>query len=112
MIDTMTPLRSGLMALAVLACGAAAAAVDPLPPRPLNLIELTDLALRNSPATRAAWAQVQQSEAAQTIARAGYWPTLSASYSGQRLKQLAFEGNQVPWQTRYGPSASLSYLLL
>jgi outer membrane protein len=93
-------------------CGAAGAAVEPIPTRPLNLIELTDLAMRNSPTTRAAWAQVRQSEAAETIARAGYWPTIAASYTASRVRQLAFEGNQVPWQTRYGPSVSLSYLLL
>jgi outer membrane protein len=95
----------------MLACGFAQAAVDPLPARPLGLVEITDLAMRNNPATRAAWASVRQSEAAEKIARAGYWPTISASYSAQRVQQLAFEGNQVPVQTRYGPSMSFSYLL-
>ncbi len=108
----MTTLRHGLLCLAILACSTSALAVEPLPPRPLGLIELTDLAMRNSPVTRAAWAQVRQSEAAETIARAGYWPTLSASYSIQRTQQLAFEGNAVPAQTRYGPTVNFSYLLL
>jgi TolC family type I secretion outer membrane protein len=99
------------MAICLLACSAARAA-EPLPDQPLSLVEATDLAMRNNPSTRSAWAQVRESKAAETIARAGYFPTLSASYSAQRLKQLAFEGTQVPWQTRYGPSVSFSWLLL
>ncbi|HZP12971.1 MAG TPA: TolC family protein [Nevskiaceae bacterium] len=99
------------MAIALLACAAAQAA-EPLPDKPLTLVEATDLAMRNNPSTRSAWALVRQSEAAETIARAGYWPTISASYSAQRLKQLAFEGTQVPWQTRYGPSVTFNWLLL
>lgn len=105
-------MRRRLPVIAMLACSAATAAVPPVPARPLGLIELTDLALRNSPATRAAWAQVRESEAAEKIARAGYWPTLGASYVAQRTRQVATEGTGVPAQTRYGPSVNLSYLLL
>src|SRR5690349_6136515 len=92
---------------------AAAALAEPLPPpaRPLTLVDLTDLAMRNNPTTRVAWAEVRQSEAAEKIARAGYWPTLALSHSLQRTQQLAFEGQQVAPQTRHGPSVSLSYLL-
>src|SRR5690349_24049418 len=90
---------------------AAAALAEPLPPpaRPLTIVDLTDLAMRNNPATRVAWAEVRQSAAAEKIARAGYWPTLTLSYSLQRTQQLAFEGQQVAPQTRHGPSVSRSY---
>ncbi len=91
----------------------ATAVAEPLPPptRPLTLIDLTDLAMRNNPTTRVAWAEVRQSEAAEKIARAGYWPTLTVSYSLQRTQQLAFGGQEVAPQTRQGPSVSLTYLL-
>ena len=105
-------MRRGALGLALAACATVCAGAEPLPDKPLSLVEATDLAMRNNPSTRSAWAQVRESEAAETIARAGYFPTITASYSAQRLKQLAFEGTQVPWQTRYGPSVSFSWLLL
>ena len=41
--------------------------VLPLPANPLTLVEATDLAMRNSPSTRSAWAQVRETEAAETM---------------------------------------------
>src|SRR3546814_14711567 len=83
----------------------------PPPATPLSLAELTALALRNNPDTTIAWSAVVQSEAAERVARAGWWPTLTASYSGQRSRSVASSGDEAPAQTRYGPSVSLSYLL-
>lgn len=105
-------MRALLLAGALLLTAAAAADPGPVPDRPLTLLELSDLALRNHPSTRAAWADVRASEAAETIARAAYWPTLTATYSATRSKQIANEGREIPRQTRYGPSASLSWMLL
>ena len=84
-----------------------------LPPsgHPMTLAELTDLALSNNPETRSAWAMVAQSEAAETIAKAGYWPTLTGSFSWQRSQSISPQGSNIPVQVRYGPSISLTYLL-
>nr|WP_241696222.1 TolC family protein [Solimonas terrae] len=86
-------------------------AADAPPAKALSLAELTALALHNNPQTTIAWSAVTQSEAAERIARAGWWPTLTASYSGQRSRSVASSGDAAPIQTRYGPSISLSYLL-
>jgi TolC family type I secretion outer membrane protein len=91
--------------------GCCAYAAEPPPAAPLSLAELTALALHNNPETTVAWSAVAQSEAAERIARAGWWPTLTASYSGQRSRSVASSGDEAPVQTRYGPSISLSYLL-
>ncbi|WP_020648346.1 TolC family protein [Solimonas variicoloris] len=99
---------AGLIGVCI-ACTAAAA--DAPPARALTLPELTAIALRNHPDTRIAWATLAQSQAAERIARAGWWPTLTASYSAQRSRSIASGGTEVPAQTRYGPSVSLSYLL-
>lgn len=105
-------MRAMLLAGGLLLGASAPAAPLPAPDRPLTLLELSDLALRNHPSTRAAWADVRRSEAAEQIARAAYWPTLSVAYTASRSRQIANEGTSVPAQTRYGPSASLSWLLL
>ncbi|SEQ69771.1 type I secretion outer membrane protein, TolC family [Solimonas aquatica] len=99
-----------LAGLCFLLCAAAPAA-EPPPAHPLSLAELTALALRNNPQTRAAWASLAQSQAAEKIAAAGYWPTVNASFSAQRLRSLAAQGNSVAAQTRLSPSLSLSWLL-
>lgn len=98
------------LAGAVLAVGVQAA--EPPPARALSLAELTSLALRNHPDTRVAWAAVEQSQGAERIARAGWWPTITASYTAQRSRSITNAGEDQPAQTRYGPSVSLSWLLL
>lgn len=81
------------------------------PARAWTLAELSALALEQHPDTRVAWASLAQSQAAERIARAGWWPTLSASYGAQRSRSLGSEGSEVPMQNRYGPALSLSWLL-
>lgn len=89
----------------------ASAATTPDINQQLTLVQLTDIALRNNPQTRIAWATVRESEAGVELARAGYWPLVTASYGYQRNRQVNFTGSSVGAQTRYGPSISLSYLL-
>lgn len=86
-------------------------AAEAPPARALTLAELTQLALRQHPDTRLGWAALEQSQGAEQIARAGWWPTLSGSYSAQRSRGLASGGTAVPIQNRYGPALSLSWLL-
>lgn len=103
----------------LLMAGTATAAVDqpvspPAPPqftKPFTLIELTDLALRHNPQTQIAWAQIRASAAGVELARAGYWPQISATYTVTRSRTTNFTGGANQAQTRYGPSINLSYLL-
>lgn len=107
----MRLLASSLAGVCGLWLGGSAAASAPPPAQPLSLAELTALALDNNPDTRIAWAAVAQSAAAEQAARAGWWPSLNASYTGTRSRSLSSSGNEAPAQTRYGPSLSLAYLL-
>lgn len=112
--------RSVIAALACLtavtlpvAAGTADTVADP--PRfeqPLTLVELTDLALSDNPATKIAWAQVRSSDAGVELARAGYWPQITLAYDYQRQRQSTTTGTLAPLAKRYGPSVDLSWLLL
>ncbi|MGH7484795.1 MAG: TolC family protein, partial [bacterium] len=105
-------LKSSVFAAALGIAGlSASAATAPDINQPLTLVQLTDIALGNNPQTQIAWATVRESQAGVALARAGYWPLITASYGYQRNKQVNFTGSSVGAQTRYGPSISLSYLL-
>lgn len=102
------PWLAGLSGVAIWCCASAGV---PVPAHPLTLAELTGLALHNNPQTTVAWSAVAQSQAAERIARAAWWPSLTASYTAQRSRSLSSSGNEASIQNRYGPSVSLSYLL-
>ncbi|MGH8413263.1 MAG: TolC family protein [Gammaproteobacteria bacterium] len=78
---------------------------------PFTLVELTDMALSNNPQTKLAWAEIRSSRAGVELAKAGYWPQISASYSITRSRTVNFSGASNSAQTRFEPSISLSYLL-
>lgn len=77
-----------------------------------GLADLTALALRHNPDTRVAWAAAQAAAAEIGIARADYLPVLSAEASITQTRSATSSGTPLPTQTRYGPTASLSYILL
>lgn len=79
--------------------------------QPLSLPELTEFALRNNPRTRQSWFAARAAAAGVGIEKADLLPQLSANYAMTRTQQVTNQGVLVPWQTRYGPSISLSYLL-
>lgn len=79
--------------------------------QPLSLPELTEFALRNNPRTRQSWLAARAAAAGVGIEKADLLPQLTASYAMTRTQQVTNQGAIVPWQTRYGPSISLSYLL-
>ncbi len=79
--------------------------------QPLSLPELTEFALRNNPRTRQSWLAARAAAAGVGIEKADLLPQLTASYAVTRTQQVTNQGAIVPWQTRYGPSISLSYLL-
>jgi outer membrane protein len=83
----------------------------PQPTHSFTLIQLTDMALNNNPQTKLAWAEIRSSQAGVELARAGYWPLITADYSVIRSRTVNFAGAANSAQTRYSPSISLSYLL-
>lgn len=79
---------------------------------PLSLPELTELALRNNPKTRQAWFAARAAAAGVGIERAGDLPSITGSYGISRAQAVSgTSGDEVAWQTRFGPSISLSYVL-
>ena len=103
----LLPFRASADTRVAVAGATATAAIS----RPLTLIEFTDLALRNNPKTRLAWAAIRASEAGVEIARAGYWPAISANVSAQHNRALNFSGLPSDPLTRYSATITLSYLL-
>lgn len=79
---------------------------------PLTLPELTEFALRNNPKTRQAWFAARAAAAGVAIEQADLLPQLTANYGLTRVQPVsATTGAVSPWQTRYGPSVTLSYIL-
>ena len=73
--------------------------------------ELTEFALRNNPRTRQSWLAARAAAAGVAIEQADLLPQVSAGYSVTRNQQVTNQGAVVPWQTRFGPSVTLSYIL-
>jgi outer membrane protein len=97
-------------------------APPPTPPIPekwtkqgttLELPEILDLALKNNPSTRAAWFQARAAAAALGSKRSEYFPEIDLGASLSRQKSTtSFPPRFTYFQTTYGPSATLSLLLL
>jgi len=106
----MPLIRAAAAFAACLVAATAMADPAPHPDQPLTLVQLTDLALSNNPATKLAWAEIRNGEAGVELARSGYWPQISADYSIDR-EGIVFSGKALAAETNFGPSVSLSYLL-
>jgi outer membrane protein TolC len=79
---------------------------------PLTLAELTEYALRNNPRARQAWFAARASAAGVGIEEADYLPQITGTLGVTRLKPVSGTTGVVsPWQSRYGPTVSLSYVL-
>lgn len=78
----------------------------------LTLAEVIDLALANSPDTRAVWADAKAAAAQYGADRATRLPTLSADGSAARGNSGAQAGVEAPWTTTYGATLNLTWLLL
>ena len=77
----------------------------------LSMADVVDLALRNNPATRLSWAQARASADAYGASRGQYFPTLSIDVGGSQAQPLAPTG-VLSQRYQYGPTLSLSYLVL
>jgi outer membrane protein len=83
----------------------------PNPERPLTLAELTDLALRNHPQTRAAWQAARAAAATVGIELADYSVQASGALSYLRARQINQTGTLQPLIERISPTVNLSYTL-
>lgn len=77
----------------------------------LSMADVVDLALRNNPATRLSWAQARASADAYGASRGQYFPSLSIDVGGSQAQPLAPSG-VLSQRYQYGPTLSLSYLVL
>jgi outer membrane protein TolC len=79
---------------------------------PLSLAELTEYALRNNPRVRQAWFAARAAAAGVAIEDADDLPTITANYALTRIRPISGTTGQLsPWQTRHGPSITLTYVL-
>jgi outer membrane protein TolC len=88
-----------------------APAAIPVASSRLSMAEVVDLALRNNPATRLSWAQARASADAYGASRGQYFPSLSVDVGGSQAQPLAPSG-LLSQRYQYGPTLSLSYLIL
>ncbi len=98
--------------------GAAVPPAEQVPPdiaqrlRQLTAADVVDLSLRNNPATVQAWANARAAAAAFGASRSAYFPAVDLGASVTRVKTAATAGRTAVTQTTYGPSATLTWLLL
>ena len=78
----------------------------------LSLAQILDVGLRNNPVTRTAWFQARSAAADVGSKQAAYYPTIELDGSVVRQRVAQPGGNATYLQTTYGPSASLTWLLL
>ena len=78
----------------------------------LRLADVIDIALRNNSATRAAWADARAAAASYGVARGQYYPTVGLGATAQAIKRIASGGVGASKQQSYGPSVTVSWLLL
>ena len=77
----------------------------------LNLTKVVDIALRNSPETRATWSDARAAAAAVGSKKGAYYPEININGELSYEKASAPGGKVTYEQTTYGPYAELNYLL-
>jgi outer membrane protein TolC len=78
----------------------------------LTLARVVDLALQNNPATRQSWASAIAAADDYGASRGELMPSLSAGVSASRSLSLGTLTRPSEERTQYGPTATLSYLVL
>jgi outer membrane protein TolC len=81
--------------------------LDPMPDK-YSLANLVDIALRNSPSTRQAWAEGRAAAAGWAASRSSYWPQLDGSIEGAYGRIPSVQGGR----SYATAGATLQYLLL
>jgi len=76
-----------------------------------GLVELVDLALRNSPDTRVAWARARAAAADLGAQRGAYYPTAVFQTNASKTRGSAVGGQFTFETTSYNPYLTLNYLL-
>jgi outer membrane protein TolC len=77
-----------------------------------TLTDLLDLALRNAPQTRIAWAQARSAAAALGAEKGAYYPTVVGQVNTVRTKASAVGGQFTYLNTSYDPFLQINWLLL
>jgi outer membrane protein len=78
----------------------------------LSLSQVLDIGLRNNPVTRAAWFQARSAAADVGSKRSEYFPAIEVDGNLTRQKDPSPGGSSIVQLTSYGPSTSLTWLLL
>lgn len=94
--------------------GSAAPVVQVMPEasKVMTLAQLTDLALKNNPRTRQAWAAARIEAAQYGITKSGTVPRIDLLLNASRARVISnTSGLATHEQNRYGPTASLAYVL-
>lgn len=78
----------------------------------LTLARVVDLALQNNPVTRQSWASALAAADDYGAARGELMPTVSAGVTASRALTVGSAARPGEERTLYGPSATLSYLVL
>ncbi len=78
----------------------------------LTLAEVVDVALANSPVTRAAWADAKAAAAAYGSARGDRLPTIDGTVGATRTYTGGSAAEAEEYATAYGPGATLSWKVL
>jgi outer membrane protein TolC len=87
--------------------------IQPPESTPMRLAELTEYALRNNPRARQAWFAARAAAAGVGIEQADMLPQITGTFAAARVRPVsATTGAVSPWQNRYGPTVTLSYVLL
>jgi outer membrane protein len=77
-----------------------------------SVAALSAHALQARAESRAAWLAIQAEAARLDAATADFWPTVTGQFNFTRSRGLSSSGAAVPTLHRYGPSLSLSYVLI
>lgn len=80
--------------------------------KPLALADLVDIALRNNPSTKQAWARTRVEEAKKKQEESKFYPDVTVGGKATREKTVANIEMADANNTKYGPSLKVTYLLL
>lgn len=78
----------------------------------MTLAAAIDLALRNNPATRLSWSEARSAADVYGSTRGRFLPQITGSIDATRSRTLSQPGRPAFERTQFGPSATLSFMVL